>query len=106
MAKRAANSTARTKPAASAKDPKVDEVVYRLHTLLHTMRAIERHEEALCALMTEIQKSGAVTADQDEEIRDLLEQMPCHEYGDDVEAVRASLSPAILEPASRERAAR
>ena len=91
-----AAKTARKPSKTSGKDPKVDEVVYRLHTLLHTMRAIERHEEQLCSLMTEIQNAGVVTLEQDEEIRDLLEQMPCHEYGDDVEGVRVALTPAIL----------
>ena len=75
---------------------KVAAVAYRIHTLLHTMRAIERHEEHLCGIMTEIRTTGAVTAKLDEELRDLLEAMPAHEYKDDIDAVRMSLSPEIL----------
>ena len=71
-------------------------VVYRIHTLLHTVRAIERHEEQLCGIMTEIRMTGVVTAKLDEELRDLLEGMPAHEYKDDIDAVREALSPDIL----------
>ena len=72
-----------------------DEVVYRIHTLLHTMRAISRHEDALCTLMNEVKTAGKVTEELDSELRDLLEEMPAHEYNDDVEAVREALSPAM-----------
>ena len=71
-------------------------VVYRIHTLLHTIRAIERHEEQLCGIMTEIRMTGVVTAKLDEELRDLLEGMPAHEYTGDIDAVREALSPDIL----------
>ena len=79
-----------------AKTEQIAAVVYRIHTLLHTVRAIERHEEQLCGIMTEIRMTGVVTAKLDEELRDLLEQMPAHEYKDDIDAVRESLSPDIL----------
>ena len=71
-----------------------DEVVYRINTLLHTMRAIARHEDGLCTLMNEIKTSGEVTGELDAELRDLLEEMPAHEYNDDVEAIREALRPA------------
>ncbi len=72
-----------------------DQVAYRINTLLHTMRAIQRHEDALCTLMTEIKNSGAVNQELDQELRDTLEQMPAHEYADDIEAVRQSLEQAL-----------
>ena len=72
-----------------------DEVVYRIHTLLHTIRAISRHEDALCALMTEIKSTGIVTEALDTELRDLLEEMPAHEYNEDVDAIREALRPAL-----------
>lgn len=72
------------------------ELTYRLNTLLHTMRAIARHEDQLCTLMHEVQNSGIVDPGLDEELRDLLEQMPSHEYQDDVEAVRTTLTPALV----------
>ena len=74
----------------------VNELVYRINTLLHTMRAIARHEDQLCTVMTEIRTSGLVNETLDQDLRDLLEQMPAHEYLDDVEAVRETLSPALL----------
>jgi hypothetical protein len=70
------------------------EVVYRIHTLLHTIRAISRHEDSLCALMNEIKTGGVVTEALDTELRDLLEEMPAHEYFEDVDAVRQALRPA------------
>ena len=78
----------------AAKSGAGDEVVYRIHTLLHTMRAISRHEDNLCALMNEVKTSGVVTEALDTELRDLLEEMPAHEYADDIEAVRQALRPA------------
>ena len=75
---------------------KIAAVVYRINTLLHTIRAIERHEEQLCGIMTEIRLNGVVTESLDEELRDILEQMPAHEYLEDIDAVRQALGPEIL----------
>lgn len=88
--------TTKAKKAEKPDTEKIAAVVYRLNTLLHTMRAIERHEEQLCGIMTEIRLSGGVTASLDEELRDLLEQMPAHEYLEDIDAVRQALGPEIL----------
>ena len=82
--------------AKQAEAEKIAAVVYRINTLLHTMRAIERHEEQLCGIMTEIRLNGSMTAGLDEELRDLLEQMPAHEYLEDMDAVRQELGPEIL----------
>ncbi len=87
----------------AAKAEAVAAVVYRIHTLLHTMRAIERNEEQLCGIMTEIRMTGVVTAKLDEELRDLLEGMPAHEYKDDIDAVRMALSPDLLSVAVQAR---
>ncbi len=81
---------------APAANPQINDLIYRINTLLHTMRAIARHEDQLCTLMTEIRTSGLVNETLDQDLRDLLEQMPAHEYLDDVEAVRETLSPALL----------
>ena len=87
-----------TKKAPVRASDQIDELVYRINTLLHTMRAIARHEDQLCTLMTEIRTFGLVNETLDQDLRDLLEQMPAHEYLDDVEAVRETLSPALLSP--------
>lgn len=87
------------KPAKSKKSQtseKIANVVYRMNALLHTMRAIERHEEQLCVVMTEIKNTGKMTSALDDELRDLLEQMPAHEYKDDIDAVREALGPGLL----------
>ena len=87
------------KPTKSRPAQPTTEIVYRLHTLLHTMRAIERHEEKICSILTEVERSGSVTQECDEELRDILEQMPAHEYEDDIQAVRSALTPALRESA-------
>ncbi len=86
----------KAKAAQGANKNRISAVVYRINTLLHTMRAIERHEDQLCIIMTEIKSSGAMTAKLDEELRGILEEIPAHEYLDDIDAVRTSLSPEIL----------
>ena len=79
---------------------------YRLHALLHTMHAIERYEDQLCALMHEIQTSGALTAVVSDELRDLLEQIPSEEYQHDLNAVRDVLEPPASKPATSKRPAK
>lgn len=99
-----AKKSAAKKPAAkksakgtkSESSEKIANVVYRINALLHTMRAIERHEEQLCVVMTEIKNSGKMTPVLDDELRDLLEQMPAHEYKDDIDDVREALGPGLL----------
>ena len=49
---------------------------YRLHALLHTVRAIQCCEDDLCTLLTQIQRSGKVGAGVRREMLKTLESMP------------------------------
>lgn len=66
-------------------------VAHRIESLLHTMRAIEHHEEQLCVLMTEIKNTGELSEALREELHGLLEELPADAYRLDLEAVSTAL---------------
>ncbi len=68
-------------------------VVHKLHALLHTMRAIEGHEEHLCSLMHHIQTTGQITPTITRELRLLLDRLPSLAYQADLDALQKSLDP-------------
>ena len=67
-------------------------VAHRIEALLHTMRVIERHEEQLCVLMTEIKNTGVVSGATQKELRGLLEELPADVYQSDLDAVSRALA--------------
>ena len=66
-------------------------VAHRIEVLLHTMRAIERHEEQLCQVMTEIRNTGEVSGATRKELRGLLEELPVDACKTDLDAVSLAL---------------
>ena len=66
-------------------------IVHRLHALLHTMRAIEQHEEHLCTLMHHIQTTGQLSPTVIRELRTLLDALPTRAYQADLDALHQSL---------------
>lgn len=68
-------------------------VVHRLHALLHTMRAIEGHEEHLCSLLHHIQTTGQLAPAVSRELGTLLHQLPVLAYQADLDALQQSLAP-------------
>ena len=87
MAKKAVSKTAATKSGTMLPM----RVAHRIESLLHTMRVIERHEEQLCVLMTEIKNTGEVSGAIRKELHDLLEELPADAYRLDMEAVSMAL---------------
>ena len=87
MVKKAASKTA----AKSGEAMLPMRVAHRIESLLHTMRVIERHEEQLCGLMTEIKNTGEVSDAIREELHGLLEELPADAYRLDLEAVNTAL---------------
>lgn len=69
-------------------------VAYRLHALLHTMHSIEHHEDHLCTLLTEIERSGEIGPAVRKELTALLEVLPSQAFLADLEAARRALAPA------------
>jgi hypothetical protein len=78
---------------------------HRLDALLHTMRCITQFEDALCELSHELKGANALSPEASEELRDILEKIPSHDYLVDLELVRAILSePAPLKRSSSKKA--
>ena len=46
----------------SSARPGMPQVYYPLHSLLHTLRALETHQDQICTLLADIQRSGKVNA--------------------------------------------
>ena len=65
---------------------------HRLDDLLHTMRCIAQYEDALCELSHELRNAGALSSAATEELRDILEKIPSHDYLVDLDSVRAILA--------------
>lgn len=64
-------------------------VYYRLYDLLHTLRSLECHQDQICAILSEIQRSGKAGAAVRRELTGLLEQLPT--IDSEVQAVWSSL---------------
>jgi hypothetical protein len=65
---------------------------HRLDTLVHTMRCITQYEDALCSLSHELKGTGTFSEEASEELRDILEKIPSHDYLVDLDAVRDILT--------------
>ena len=83
-----AKKVRKAKKAAGNQQPPV---FYRLHALLHTIRAIEGYEDQLCTLLHDIKSTGEVNTTVQQELLDLLEEMPT-EYQDELNAIRRELT--------------
>ena len=70
------------------------QVAHRIEVLLRTMRAIERHEEQLCVVMTEIRSAGTLSAGTQKELQVLLEELPGDVFQADLNAVERALAAA------------
>ena len=64
---------------------------HRLDALLHTMRCIAQHEDALCELSHELKQAGDLSPEIRDEFRDLLDKIPSQEFVLDLDAVRDAL---------------
>ncbi len=75
---------------------------HRLNALLHTMRRIAQYEDALCELSHQLKGASALPAEADEELRDILEKIPSHDYLVDLESMRAILPIPLNRSSSKE----
>jgi hypothetical protein len=60
------------------------------------MRCITQYEDALCELSHELKGASALSPEASEELRDILEKIPSHDYLIDLESVRAILAEPTL----------
>jgi hypothetical protein len=59
--------------------------------LLHAIRCIGQFEDSLCELSHEVRQSGEMSPEGISELRTILENIPGHDYVQDLDAVRIAL---------------
>jgi hypothetical protein len=94
--------TTKTKKTTSAKQ-KASAVLpssfgHRLDALLHTMRCIAQYEDALCELAHEVKRTGTLSPEATNTLRDILESIPTHDFVLDLDAVSDMLAPSLPPP--------
>lgn len=67
---------------------------YHLHALLETIRALECHEDELCALIHHIQRSGKLTAALRRDITNLLNNLPAGSLQVEIQAAYSAVDEA------------
>ena len=70
------------------------EVYYPLHSLLHTLRELEAQQDHICTLLTDIQRSGKVSASLRREVAALLHEIPTASLQQEVHAISTALDSA------------
>jgi hypothetical protein len=74
--------------------PGLPAVYYPLHSLLHTLRALDSHGDQICTLLTDIQRSGKVSASLRKELAGLLHDLPSAALLSELKAVFSALEAA------------
>ena len=64
------------------------------------MRCIAQYEDALCELSRELRNAGALSPAATEELREILEKIPSHDYLVDLDSARAILAEQRLSKSS------
>lgn len=64
----------------------------RLDALLHTVRCIAQHEDALCELSHDVKQSGVLSDETKFALDALLKKIPSQEYVHDLDAVTVLLA--------------
>jgi hypothetical protein len=67
------------------------QVYYPLHSLLHTLRALESHGDQICTLLTEIQRTGKVSASVRRELENVLHALPAQVLDSELRAVWSAM---------------
>jgi hypothetical protein len=71
------------------------------------MRCIAQYEDALCGLSHELKEAGAPSPELLDELREILEKIPAHDYLTDLDSVRAILAvPSSPKRSSSKKSAR
>ena len=80
--------------ATAAAKPGMPPVYYRLHSLLHTLRAVECQQDTLCSLLAEIQRTGKLNAAMRRELEAILHDVPAALLNSEVQSVWSELERA------------
>ena len=87
-------ATRTTKPCQDTSQPArrgMPPVYNHLHALLHTLRALERHQDHLCTLLAEMGRTGKASASLRRELTDLLHDLPAASFDAELRAVWSAL---------------
>jgi hypothetical protein len=82
MTKKTTSAHRQTRPA-SVKSTSAN---HRLDASLHTMRCIAQYEDTLCELSHQVKRTGDLSPEISDELREILEQIPSHDYVLDLDA--------------------
>lgn len=82
------------KQATATRRPGLPSAYYQLHALLETLRTIQCHEDELCTLLTEIQRTGKVGAGVRRELLKTLRSMPAMSLHAELDACFQALEEA------------
>lgn len=67
---------------------------YDLHALLQTLRQLAAHEDQICTLLTEMERTGKMSGKLSREIHQLLGELPIFSLESELESLADSLAPA------------
>jgi hypothetical protein len=67
---------------------------YQLHALLQTLRALASHEDDICALLTEIERTGRISATARRDLSRMLGSLPLHSLHQELDELGDALQPA------------
>ena len=67
------------------------EPYYPLVSLLHTLREMQAHEDQICSLLTEIQRSGKLTANLRRDLSAFMASFPAASMKQEIEALSICL---------------
>ena len=67
---------------------------YHLHSLLQTVRSLQCHEDDLCALLHNIQRSGRIGANLRRDITELLNNLPAASLEAEIQAAYSAVEEA------------
>ncbi len=71
--------------------PGLPGVYYPLHSLLHTLRTLQSHEDQICSLLADIQRTGKVGAATRKDLTAMLHNLPAAAFDQELHAVWSAL---------------
>ena len=78
-------------PASAAPRPGLPIAYQHLYALLHTLRSLAAHQDQVCTLLADIQRTGKLNATARRELNALLHELPTASLNAEVEAVFSAL---------------
>ncbi len=78
-------------PANAASRPGLPPAYHHLYALLHTLRSLATHQDHICTLLADIQRTGKLNATTRRELNGLLHELPTASLNAEVEAVFSAI---------------